>query len=374
MIRLVDKYKTLCLPLLIVVWALVQTVLWIQHGIYTGGEGLRIIREANLVHTGQPFTSHIYYTYLTEILLSNIALYLNGNFIINYVVHLLVNLTALLCFYHLIKDRTNETIALGASVMLALCFPYQIYNNFVYTESLFFSLSIFYLFLLFNQGKRSGGRLALIFLVLFLLCITRPSGIFFVFATISYGFFKAQQLALWLRLSLMIIPAVIFGFLTHYGIEHGEGIQVMEPFLREHIICDLPQQTAPLSLELNEQGNTLKGLIYYVTNNPWHFLTLAAQKTVAFFGLYRPWYSAMHNLLLCLYFYSLFAAILYLIFKNRISTLLLFTIQLTFVFWLFVIFTCDEWHNRFFLTLTPFLIASATDLFKNTPTKKLSVE
>jgi hypothetical protein len=36
-------------------------------------------------------------------------------------------------------------------------------------------------------------------------------------------------------------------------------------------------------------------------------------------------------------------------------------LALTAIFWLAVIFSCDEWHNRFFLTLTPFFILAAME-------------
>jgi hypothetical protein len=36
-----------------------------------------------------------------------------------------------------------------------------------------------------------------------------------------------------------------------------------------------------------------------------------------------------------------------------------FSLSLIFIFWISVVFSCDEWSSRFFLTLTPFLIAVA---------------
>lgn len=350
------------LPVLIAVWCLVQGAILYFNGIHTQGEALRIIREANYLHEGQPFSSPIYFTYLTEILLTHLSMH-TGGYAVNIVVHLIFSLTACIMFFEFLKNRLSPNLAFIGSLLLIICIPYQLYNSFLYTESIFFSLSIVYACLLLSNEKRSGGRLAITLLVLILLCLTRPSGFFFVLATIGYGFYRARTVNLGLRLVFFIIPLAITLIIINYGMQTGGGIDIVEPFLREHIICDQPLQQNKLDIDLNENPNSLGGLWYYITHNFGHFSKLALNKTVAFFGLIRPWYSTTHNVLLCLFFYPLMFSMLYQIIRRKFTDMLLFTLILTLIFWLFVILSCDEWHNRFFLTLTPFLIASMLEIF-----------
>lgn len=345
-------------------WLFVQGGILCFNPIYTDGEALRIIREAGHFNDGVPFSSPVYYTYLTEILLTSISLKA-GHFWLNYIVHLLLNLLALHCFYHLsLQWLASRFLAFTGSILLLICIPYQLYNTFIYTESIFYSLIIVYAFLLFRNGKRTGGWLAVTILVLLIICITRPSGIFVVAATIVYGFYKLHGIPPILRWAVLIVPLAGVGFWVNTGMQTGGGINVMEPFLREHIICDAPTLSTPATLKLSDQPQSLYGLLYYIVHNFPHFIQLASQKTIAFFGLFRPWYSTMHNIALGLFFYPLYLCIGVALWRKKMNDFILFALTLMIIHWVFVMMSCDEWHNRFFLTLTPFLIIIALHLFK----------
>lgn len=360
------KYFTAYPHLLIlsIVWVFIQGGIWWMNPLYTEGEALRIIREAEHFNQGLPFSSPIYYTYLTEILLSSVSLQL-GHFWLNYAVHLLLNLLALHCFYHLCHQwLASRFLAITGSALLLLCIPYQLYNTFIYTESVFFSLIIVYAYLLFRKGTRSGGWLAVTILVLITLCITRPTGVFIVAATVIYGFYRASAVPVVLRWMMLLLPLAGVLVWVDAAMRTGGGINVMEPFLREHIICDAPALSTHATLKLTEEPQSLYGLLYYIVHNFPHFLQLAAQKTMAFFGLLRPWYSTMHNILLGLYFYPLYLSIGLGLWRKKMNGLMVFSIALVMIHWIFVMMTCDEWHSRFFLTLTPFIILMALNLFK----------
>jgi hypothetical protein len=362
------------LYIIILLWIIVQSALYINYGIYTEGEALRVIREARFLEEGKPFSSPIYFTYLTEILLTLADRVLNANHLLTYCTHLVLNLTALISFYLHLSSKINFNIAAIFSALLIICIPYQLYNNFVYTESIFFSLATIYTCLLLRSGKRSGGWLAITLLVLFLLCFTRPSGIFFLLATLLYGFYRARAMAWWGRLILLALALTPIVLLINYGMQTGGGINIMEPFLREHIICDAPQRNIPLDLNLKDNTSSLQGLLYYITHNFSHFLHLAWQKSIAFFGLQRTWYSGMHNALIALYFYPIYILILYRLFKNKFSNGLVWTLLLLIIHWGFVILSCDEWHSRFFLTLTPMLLISAAEVWKPARIKDSSID
>lgn len=350
--------------ILTVLWVLIQGGLLFFHPLYTEGEALRIIREAQNLNNHVPFSSPIYYTYLTEILLTSLSL-MAGHFWLNYTAHLILNFLALHCFYHLSNQiLQSRLLALTGSILLLICIPYQLYNTFIYTESIFFSLTIVYAYLLFRKGNRSGGWLAITLLILLLLCVSRPSGIFVVIATLMYGFFRAGTIPVVLRCLILLIPLAGVLIVVDAGMRSGGGINIAEPFLREHIICDAPTQSTPVSLRLANQPQSLYGLVYYILNNFPHFLQLAAQKTMAFFGLYRAWYSPMHNILLGLFFYPMYVCIAGAIWRKKMNGFMVFSLALVFIYWMFVLMSCDEWHNRFFLTLTPFLILMAMHFFK----------
>jgi FtsH-binding integral membrane protein len=44
---------------------------------------------------------------------------------------------------------------------------------------------------------------------------------------------------------------------------------------------------------------------------------------------------------------------------------LLFFYTVIIIYWLSVVFTCDDWGNRFFITLTPFFIIMGLGLLLN---------
>jgi hypothetical protein len=152
-------------------------------------------------------------------------------------------------------------------------------------------------------------------------------------------------------------------FLLNYLMGTGGGIQILVPFKEEQVICEVPTKTASALNDNRAEENSIAGLLNYVIENPQTFFRLAWLKSKAFFGLTRSYYSTGHNLFVAGYFYSLYVLILFGItrFWRKLPGSYLFLLALTAIFWLAVIFSCDEWHNRFFLTLTPFFILAAME-------------
>ena len=351
-------------PVLFLFWLVVQAALWYFNGINTGGESLRFIREASLLENGQPFTSPAFYLYIGQILLITFV-HANGfGYTLIIVFQMLLNCWALNLFYQFMKRRHgSKKVAFFAGMLLVVCIPYQLYNTFLYTESIFFSLLLVFTMLLLSVKRWSPVKILMIVSLLVLLCFIRPTGLFVALATILYLAFRLKNINWLLKIPVLLIGTAFFLYAIHMLLKTGGGINTLSPFIYEYIICDVPQTENAKKLFLDEGSEGLNALAFYITHNPGHFAQLAVKKTIAFFGLYRPWYSTSHNLLLMFYFFALYIMMVVALFRRGITPSVIFTLCIIFIFWLFVIFSCDEWHNRFFLTFTPHLIICAMGIF-----------
>ena len=142
----------------------------------------------------------------------------------------------------------------------------------------------------------------------------------------------------------------------------GEGeFDFIKPFIEEHIICGVPQAVNN-NLVLPADGNSVQGLFYYIRHNPAHFLKLSFQKSAAFFGFTRSYYSSKHNLVLTLFFYPLYILAFtgLLIRRKEYNRYSLFFTAGILIFASSVILTCDDWLNRFIMPVLPYIIVLAT--------------
>ena len=361
------------LLLLIALWFLIQAIILYTQGIKTDGESFKPIGEAENLFSGKGLSAYSYYMYFTEIFLIYLKIKTGAGYEAVIAVQLILNFSALIYFYKFMNFfYQSKVIAFTGGCLLLVCVPYQIYNTFLYTESVFFSLSLVYSCYLLKIKKLSAINILIIFLFLLLLCITRPSGIFFMAATIVYLFFFISKTINPLLKGIIFIALSCFALIIlNYLMGAGGAIDIILPFKDERIICDVPTLPYNLHLDIIPEGNSLKGLAYYVTHNFPQFFRLAMLKSKAFFGLVRPYYSTFHNTSLILYFYPLYVLILITIFKikRKLPLAFIYFITLISIFWLSVVFSCDEWHNRFFLTLVPFFIIPALYLFNKKNSK-----
>jgi len=265
----------------------------------------------------------------------------------------------------------SKNLAAICCILLVICYPYQVYNSFLYTESIFFSLSVIYSCFFLSIMRFNVKNIFISLLLLLLLCTTRPTGIFFAGASVIYLFFNlSRQISLLKRGLLFCALSAVVLFLLNIIMGSGGSIDIILPFKDERIICDVPTLPYNVNIKTSSNGNTLYGLFYYIIHNFDQFTRLAWLKTKAFFGLTRTFYSNGHNLFIIAYFYPLYLLILLAIgrFRMAIPVSFIYFISLTLIIWISVVFSCDEWHNRFFLPLTPFLLVPALYLF----TKKQS--
>lgn len=361
--------------ILLSTWLIVQAILLFHNGIVTNLEATKYINEANhFIATGKMSTNN-FYLYSIQILLIASVFKLNLSFIFIIIVQWILNLLATFSFYNLGKSILKEDrYALLATLLLILSLPYQAYNTFLYTESIFFSLTIIYTSYLLRIKTFSIKHGIMVLLFLILLSVTRPTGILFFGATAFYLYFRYLHHWSILRKLAILIPALLlFILVINSMIQSGGELNLMLPFIRENILCGV-NQTTGADIILLENDNSLLGLVYYIFQNPIHFLKLATWKTFSFFSNVRGHYSLLHNMLILLFYVPIYIMVVYVLFRKeeKGNPKNLFFYSIIFLFWFTTTLTCDDWHGRWFLTISPFLYLIAMQFFNVFPKKPFS--
>ena len=348
---------------LFLLWLSINTFTLLHRGIYLEGESAKYIREANFYLANGRVSTPNFWLYFVQIGL--IAACIKTHLSLAWIValQLLLNGAATIAFFKTLSHLfPNKTLAFIGTGLLLITYPYQEFNTFLYTESLFYSFTLILSCYLIRMRALSARNLLPVFAGLILICFTRPSGLLFlppVFLYLFFMFFRHWSIPK--KMGLLGLLTVAFLLFLNKALGSGGELDFMLPFRDERIICGVPTLRGFLPIQTTAQGNSLYGLLYYVIHNPSQFLRMACLRTLAFFGLYRNYFSLGHNLYLLVFFQSIHAAALaslgYWV-KVRPYPLVFFlsAIGLT---WLTVIMTCDDWHNRFYLTICPFLIILA---------------
>ena len=354
--------------LLLFLWALVQGYLIWHNGIVTDLEAAKYIDEANHFLKFGNLNTNNHYLYFTQIFLIAAAIKLHLGYAVIVVIQLLLNLLSTTMFYRLsIFFLKKPLLATLASFFFIINIPYQLYTSFLFTESIFYSLTIIYTSYLLRLEKLTLKNVLLIVLFLVLLSITRPTGFLFFVASAFYLFFRfLNKLSLLYKTSLICISVFFFFFFTNIMLQAGGSLDLMLPFKKENIICGV-NTVNNAEIETMEKGNSLQGIAYYVFNNHEQFLKLSKLKTLAFFGMLRTYYSLFHNVLLVLFFYPFYILSFIGIWKKmkQKDKTIIYLITIILLYWITTLLTCDDWHNRFILTVSPFLFLLGLAAFSN---------
>ena len=355
-------------------WILLQTLLIYRFGIETGFESLKYISEADrLIHTGE-YSSGNFLFYTVQIALIAISKLTGSYPWLPVVVQMLVNALSVFLFYKLCfrftHSKRNATVFTLA--FLSMYF-YHLYNVYLFTESLFYSFGIIYTYLLFSIKKINLWTGLLLFLGISLIYFTRPTGVFFIPATIVYIIFRFYQRSALLLLSVFgILGLVLLYFLINYALNSGGEFDFLLPYLDERIICGVPTIEGSHRIIVPVEKDSIEGLWYIITHHTSLFLKLSFKRFLTFWGVVRPFYSLPHNIFIAVYFFSIYGLIIYkcktLISYFRAPTA--FFLCLIALVMVTVILSCDEWHNRFIFALLPFFLLMAS---VKKPGQKLNV-
>jgi len=257
---------------LLLSWLIVQIFLIWHFGIVTGLEATKYINEANHFLQFGNFNTNNHYLYSTQIFLIVAVLKLHLGFSVIVVIQLLLNLLASIMFYKL-ADSFLKTPLLTtlATFFFIVNIPYQLYTSFLFTESIFYSLTIIYSSYLLRLKKLTIKNFLFILLFAALLSITRPTGILFFVATALYVFFRfLNKLGLVYKILIISVSVVIFSTTINIMLQAGGSLDFMLPFKKENIICGV-NTVNNTEIKTFEKGNSLQGIAYYIFNNEQQF-------------------------------------------------------------------------------------------------------
>lgn len=368
---MLDKQNKIQIILLLFLWAVVQSFLFFQNGIVSNLEATKYINEANYFLQYGKFSTGNFYLYSTEIFLISIAIKLKTGYLMVVAIHWIINLYATYTFYKLAYQfLKSKKLAFIATFIFIINIPYQLYNSFLFTESIFYSLTIIFTGYLLNLKYLNKKNIIAILLFLVLLSITRPTGILFFGATAIYIFFRFLNHWTFAQKSLLIsASSILFVLIINSMMQSGGELNLMLPFVKENIICGVDTINHADIIGL-QNDTSLYGLFFYIFHNAGHFFELAWLKTVSFFSIVRSYYSLPHNLLLILFYYPFYGMAILGIRKVFRQKKYLFFISIIFLYWFTTVLTCDDWHGRFFLTISPFLFLLGLGLFSNRTKKE----
>ncbi len=353
------------------VWIFFELVWFLNFGFNFEQEARKYINEANFFRENNNFSQARFLFYSTTIFINYLSSIIGTGIYGTLVFLLLFNLSCCLFFFRACAVFFGSKIKSFLIVLSLLSFwPYQEWTLTLYSDSFYYS-SILLLtghILLFRQ-LTIRYVLLLIFLLL-MIVFTRPTGILMVFSVLAFIFFylnKVQKMffvafSLLSTAGLVIIVQIVFTTTSDWNVSRA--------LLDENMICDIPVKQSAYIPALSNSPNHLYQFFYFIVYNFSHFIGLALPRLKLFFFMIRDYYSVIHNvyLLLCLLFSYATIVIGFKRIKVKLGTARVVFIFTSFVFLGGVVaLQCDDYHNRFFLSLFPLLVLStATAVFSYT--------
>jgi hypothetical protein len=342
------------------IWLLINGLLLWKNGIVTTGEAEKYINEARVFLSTGGLGSSNFRFYFLPIALISLCIRLHLSFAWMVAVQLVFNGLATFFFYQTATMiLPTRKAALIGTLLLLLNIPYQAFNSFLQTESLFQSASLLLICLMARPKQLTARRIAIILFLLLFLSATRPNGlIYWPIVWLFISFTSLRQSPAWLKISVLTLGLALFIFLLNYAMGSGGELDFILPFREQHIICGVPTLISSGKVLSHPEDNSILGLFGYIFHHFGLFIRLAILKSCYFWGLYRNYFSGLHNGYLVIYFYPpALAALVSLGYWRRYNPLALYCLLAPVLLtWLMVILTCDDWHNRVYLGISPFLL------------------
>jgi hypothetical protein len=344
---------------LLIIFCLVQVILYLKVGINTGLEAEKYIAQGNNLYDTGSFSASKYIFYLPVILLVYLCRLLGTSYHLVVVIQIILAGIAVVYFYKLCRQLGNPYTGFAASLLLITFFPLQLWNFHLYTESVFISLCIIYAYIVFYYGNKGIRGSVVILFFLTLLIFSRPHGLLFIPPTIIYLLFRPQPKSmLFTSMALCGILFVCMFLSLNAAFTGGGDMDAMKPFLEEHVICFVPMKPGGAAIDIVKTTNPVHDLFYYVMHNPFHFLKLMGLKLLSFFNITRSYYTTVHNIYLALIIIPVYLlSIPGLVYITRhFRSFSIFLISLLILYPLGATFQCDDWHSRFTMVIFPFFI------------------
>lgn len=337
--------------------------LYFSQGIVSNLEAEKYILQADYLLQGRFPSASKYYFYLPIIYLIAAAKKLSFGYGLVVFIQSLFSAFALMLFYKGTKKMFSDRVALTAALALCLFLPFTQWNFFLYSESIFISLSMILFYAVCHFEKQNVYHFLLIIALLTTLVFTRPFGALFIpplFVYFLFSRYENKKLKLYTVLTAMLFILVMY--VSIQAVFHGgEDMDAMKPFIEEHIICFVPQKPEGAKLDLKYYNNGARDIFYYILHNPGHFTKLMLERLYSFFKFTRPWYSKIHNLFLLFFIVPVYLLFFFGVakFVTQKSNLVFYIIPLILLYSLATTLQCDDWHSRFTMPLLPPIFALA---------------
>lgn len=341
----------------------VNLSLFMVTGVHTGLEADKYVTEGNHLFDQGGFTAPKYIFYLPVILLVYLTRLLSISVTWVALVQVILSAFALRSFFKLtaaIHDLRTATIAASG---LALFIPLQLWNLFLYTDSIFISLTLIYAWTVYRQGRQGLRGTLIIIGFLFLLIFSRPHGLLIVPPTLLFLIFRKQtKQERILSILLCIGMLTVMYLFLNAAFSGGGDMDAMKPFIEEHIICFVPMKPEGARLNLIHTSSPVNDLLYYVLHNPLHFARLTVLKLYSFFNLTRPYYSTAHNAALAACIIPVYLLFLYGLktFYRKDRNIVFYISALLILYPFGATFQCDDWHSRFTMIVFPYILMIAS--------------
>ena len=124
----------------------------------------------------------------------------------------------------------------------------------------------------------------------------------------------------------------------------------------------MPSSPPYQKLDLDKTGSPVYQLWYYLLHNFSHFLQFAGIKLQYFFLMTRSYYSNLHNYFLLLNVIPVYLLSLYSYFTTKKyfgREIIIFITSTILIYALTIVFQCDDYHNRFVLSIYPLFVLLA---------------
>ncbi|HTE07810.1 MAG TPA: hypothetical protein VK628_03560, partial [Flavitalea sp.] len=143
-------------PLLLIlfVFLIVQLILFRYVGVFTGLEAEKYVTQGNLLYETGSLSDTKYVFYLPIILLVYCCRLLHAPYALAAIIQIALSGLSLFYFYKLASRLGNRNVAFYSSLLLAVFFPLQAWNLFLYSDSIFISLTVIYTYFVYSQGDK----------------------------------------------------------------------------------------------------------------------------------------------------------------------------------------------------------------------------
>jgi hypothetical protein len=346
-----------------ILW-LISTLIYLKlNGVVTELEAAKYIEEAHrYIDTGS-FSAPRFYLYSATIFIMVFAIKINIGLVGAFIIQALLNLFAFIIFYKALTKIFQSSLTPILIIFYLLAFtPYQSWVVFLYTESVFFSaILILISVLILCKPTNIKNILIIIFSLLFAL-ISRPLGILLVTGVYLYFFYNAgKKWKIIIACSSVLMIALGY-FFVNIVFSSIHDWHITQAFEEESIICDLPALQPYQKLDLAVNGSPVYQLWYYITHNFSHFFRFAGIKLQYFFLMTRNYYSNAHNFFLLLNAIPVYLLALCGIFikgKYLSRGIIVFLVSSILIYAVTIVFQCDDYHNRFILSIYPLFVLLA---------------